>query len=321
MLLPKMTTQPLKMAMENINYLWQWHRPQLVSFAPHMSGAVARASEYHIPIIPSADGLRYSFEHRFSCSGISQAVTISVDYCTTYAGGGTAWSALYSAAETSDGTGGALTRKTHSNYTIPVTAVALRVSYTAPAAGTRKDHHVLVYPTPDVAAAGVQDSGFVPFDDTVIGHADGGAVHTEWINRCKRSAVAVLKDRRQMAFSFVQEFSTTPKEARTDKTAFWPMPAARLRLPWQSGTVTLQVYAIGAVTAGTTANLLRLAQMGGPGKSVLLAADGAIQTAQLQCLIDGTGPDAGVTLQAAYHTTSGNTTRPFSVVAFYQPGT
>lgn len=321
LLLPKMAVQPLKMAMENINGLWRWHRPQVASLAPHMSGVVARASEYHFAIEPSVDGLQYTFEHRFACSGISQAVTIGVDYCTTYAGGATAWTAIYSSAETSSGTGGEMTRKTHANYVIPATAVALRVTYTAPAAGTRKDHHVLAYPTPGDAVAGIQASGFVPFDDTLLNHADGGAVHTEWINRCKRSSVALLRDRKQMAFSWVQEYSTTPKEARTDKTAWWPMPAQRVRLPYQSGTVNLSASAIAAVTAGTTADLVRLAQLGGPGKSVLFAADGTVQHQTLQCLIDGTGADAGVTLQAAYRTTSGNTTRPFSVVAYYQPGT
>lgn len=321
LMLPKMAAQPLQLALEDLNFLWQWHRPQLVSLAPHMSGAVSRASEYHCPIVPSQDGLPYTFEHRLACSAASQTITVGVDYCTTYAGAGTAWTALYSTAVGTSATAGGLTTVQHGPYTLPASAVVLRFTYSSPAAGTRTDHHILGYPTPAAATAGIQASGFVPFDDGLLTHADGGAVHTEWLNRLKASSVAVLRDRHQMALSFAQEFSTTPFASRTDKTAWWPMPAGKVRLPWQTGTINLRVMAIGGVSGGATADLLRVGQLGGPGQSVLLAADGTVSSATLQCIVQGQGADAHVVLQPAYRTTTGNTTRPFTVVALYQPGT
>ena len=320
LMLPSMGKQPLKRALENVNFLWKYHRPALVAVAPNADPAVTRASDYHIPILPSLDALRYTFHHRVLCSAATQAITVSVDETDAYAGGATVWTNIYSSNETSGGAG-ALNTWVHVDKTIPADAVALRVSYTGPAAGTRTDHHILAYPAPADAVAGVTASGFVPFDDGMLDHADLAAVHTELVNRCKESTAAILQDRRQWAFSFVQEYRTAPRLTRLNLVEWWPAPVARVWLPHQGPTVDLAFRVIGEVSAGATANLLRVSQVGATvGKTVTFAADAAIGSATLTCEVQGSGLMRYVDLVFALRSTAGNTTRPFGVMAFWTPG-
>ena len=323
LLLPDMTAQPLKKALENLNHLWKYYRPPLISACFTMDGGLARTSEYHVPIIPSADALPYSVEVRFVCSLASQNVTVSLDYTANYlAGGASAWTAICSDVVVSDGTGGQLTTHKKANQTIPAAAVALRVQLTAPAAGSRTDHHLLVWPTPNAPSAGLQHSSFAPFDDTLLTSGAQAAVHTEWLNRCKASVVALQSDRKQCALSFLQEYRTAPRWVRTDYTAWIPAPPVRVWLPAQSGVVTLAVRALAEVSAGATPQLLRVRQVGlsGNAQSVLLDASGAIESATLSCQVQGSGLLSYVDVEVAFRTTAGNTTRPFAIMAWHVPG-
>lgn len=323
LLLPHMKRYTLDRALQNVNHSWKHFRPALVSVAPTAEVALPRASEYHIPVLPSADGLQYSFEVRFACSAASQNVTVSVDYTTAYvAGGASVWTAICSDVVVSDGVGGRLTTHQKANQVIPATAVALRVMLTAPAAGTRDDHHILAWPTPGDAVSGIQPSGFVSYDDTMMTSADRAAVHTEWVNRCKYSTVALLRDRRQCAYSFAQEYRTLPRWKSTDATFWRPLPPVRIWLPGQTGTVTLAARVIAEVDAGATADLVRLRQIGtaGEGKSVLFDASGAIESAGLEVKILGSGLLAYVDVELAIRTTTTHTTRVFAAMAWYTPG-
>jgi hypothetical protein len=294
----------------------------VLSVAYNSDPGLTRTSDYHIPIVPSADGLRYTLEHRFVCSAATQTVNVSVDYTTNYAGGGTVWVNIYAQNVTSDGTGGNLTTAVHADKTIPANAVALRVTYTAPAAGTRTDHHLLVYPSPPDATTGLQASGFVPFDDTLMVSGEQAAVHTEWVNRCKSSAVALLQDRRQCALAFVQEYRTTPRMTLTDKQVFRAVTHGRVWFPFQkTDALSLRVVVIAAVSAGATADLVRVRQVGPTGAaSKTFDADGNDNAETLVCVVEGANELCHVDLEVAIKTTAGNTTRPFAVVAFWQPG-
>lgn len=323
LLVPLMAQQPLRRALENCNYLWQYHRPALVTACYNADPAVARASGYHIPIVPSADSLRYTFEHRVICSDAAQAITVSVDETDVYAGVATVWANIYSAAEVS-GLAGVLNTWEHVNQTIPDDAVALRVSYTAPAAGTRTDHHVLCYPSPGVATAGIQPSGFIPFDDGMLSHADLAPVHTELVNRCKESASAILRDRKQCAFSFVQEYRLAFPYARLrrfDAEDWFITPVARVWLPHQGPTVDLAFKVMGEVSGGVSLALLRVAQVGATtGQTLTFDADSTISTGTLTCEVQSSGLMAYVDLQFSLRSTAGNSIRPSAVVAYYTPG-
>lgn len=315
--LPQMVSQPLQTALRNLNYLHVYHRPALVTACMNSDPLLTRTSEYHVPVIPSADGLRYTFETRFVCSNGTQTVNVSWDYCTTYAGGATVWTNL-TANNVVTGGAGTLTTRTDANLTIPATAVAVRLTLTAPAAGDRTDHHMLVYPTPSNPTSTAYASGFRSFDDGLFLAANDAPVHTEWLNRCKSSAAAVLTDRKQMAFAFVQEFRTAPRLVRSTGDLEGVYPLARCFLPNQKGTATLDVRVIAGVSAGGTADLISLSQVAGA--KAILTASGSIESDSLVVQIEGNGLLAGGDLQFGLKYTAGNTTRPFAVVAFYTPG-
>lgn len=317
MLLPQMVAQPLQTALRNLNYLHRFHRPALVSAAVNADPLLTRASEYHVPVIPSADGIRYTFETRFLCSNATQTVNVSLDYCTTYAGGATVWTNL-TANNVVTGGAGTLTTRTDADLTVPATAVALRWTLTAPGAGTRTDHHLLCYPTPAAPTATAYASGFRCFDDGLYLAANDAPVHTEWLNRCKASAAAIVQDRKQMAFSFVQEYRTAPRLTRNAGTLEGAFPIGRAFFPNQKGTTDLAVRVIAGVSAGATAGLISLAQVGGA--KTALAASGNIESGTLNVQINGNGLLSYADLQFWLKYTAGNTTRPWAIVAYYTPG-
>jgi len=316
-MLPDMAQLPLKTALQNCNFLIKHHRPAIVDDCPAQSYTLTRTATYVTPITPSVDGLRYSFETRWRCSSATQSVTITVDYTTAYAGGLTTWVNIFSEAKVS-GAAGAITEHEKADQAIPATAVALRYQLTAPAGGDRDDHHMLVYPTPGDTTVAVPDSGAVPFDDGAMNHADLAAVHTEWINRCKTTAVAVLQDRKQRALSFLAEELTAGYTRSSDET-WWSMPPVRVFLPYQAPTVKLQIYVLAQVSGGgATANMLRIGQVGGV--SVKAAATGAIVRVELTVKTKGEGAMRHADIRIEATTTAGNDTVINAVCAYYTPG-
>ena len=315
LLSPLLAAEPLKTALANANHLWSYYSPAVLSVAYTSAPQLTRASVYHIPIMPSADGLRYQFEHRFVCSAAAQNITVSVDTCTVYAGGATVWTNILSEVATTGGAG-ALHRHTSAVAVIPANIVAIRIGYSAPAAGNRTDHHVTVYPSGNAVTAGVKPSGFVPTDDTLISSANRAAIHEEWINRCAVNANAVLRDRYQCAFAFVQEYTATPHYvcSSTDYT----LPRVRAFLPYvpTNGT-NVTVKAIGTVSAGATANRIELdnVQKG----EVKLAATGNIETATLAIGVVGGQAKTETTFALSVSATPGNTTNVYAVVVFWRP--
>jgi len=289
--LPGMSSLPLQTALENLNYLIQFHRPQLASVAYTDANALTRSSVYVIPVMPSVDSLRYTMQHRIVCSNASQSITVTVDECTTYAGAATTWNNIYSQSITSNGTGGLLTTHEKTDQTIPSTATALRVTYTAPAAGDRNSHHLLVWPTPGAATTGITPSGAIPFDDGLIAHADRAAVHTEWLNRCKASAVAVLQDRRQGCLSFVQDESNQLWDWTTPVDQFQPLPPGRIWLANQGPTVTIDLRVLAkTVVAGVGTSRVRVRQTNiSNGATLFFAADNTIQSGSLVLQMQGKG--------------------------------
>lgn len=316
LLLPPLAAEPLKTALANANYLWSFHSPPLLSVAYTSDPQVTRATVYHIPIMPSADGLRYQFEHRFVCSAAAQNITVSVDTCTVYAGGATVWTNILSEIATT-GLAGALHRHTSATAAVAANIVAIRVGYSAPAAGNRTDHHLVVYPSGNAITAGIKPSGFVPTDDTLISSGNRAAIHEEWINRCAGNANAVLRDRYQCAFAFVQEYTATPRFQCT--TTDYALPKVRAYLPYvpvKTGT-NITIKAIGTVTAGATANRIELDSV--YKGEVKLAASGNIETATLPIGVIGAQAKTETTFLLSASATAGNTTNIYAVVGFWLP--
>jgi len=320
--LPAMAQEPLKTALQNCNYLMQWHRPPLVSHCYTADDALTRTSIYIVPIIPSADSLRYNFEHRFVCSAGSQSVTVTVDETASYTGGSTTWANIYSQAVTSDATGGNLTTHTKTLQAIASTSEALRITYTAPASGSRNDHHVLTYPAPAATVAGLMASGATPFDDGLLAHADKGAVHTEWLNRCKATSSAVLRDRKQIALSFVQDETNQTYQHNSLGSDYYPLPIARVWLPNQGPVCTLDLRVLASVDAGGYSDLIRVRQAGGvPGAaSTTFDALGGVESSTLALIMQGDGLMRYADIEIGVARLGANKTRLKAVSGYYTPG-
>lgn len=312
---PAMAAQPLQQALENVNYLWRYHQPPLLSVIYTVGAALTRATEYHIPVIPSQEtgGLRYAFQHRFVCSDGAATVQVTVESCTTYAGGATVWTSVYTQGVASAGAG-ALTTHTSAATVIPTAAVAIRVTYGAPSAGTRTDHHLLVYPAPFAPSTGSYSTGYKPFDNGILG-ATGAPIHEELLQRCAISSRAVLTDRKHCAFAFVQEYSTTPHLAVTTAKggiAGHTLPAPRGYLPGAVGEQSFAVRVIATVNGGSNAGLIAV-------QGELFDADGTLQSATITRQAQDPGAQAYCDWAVTVKNTSGQETRLFAVVAFWAP--
>ena len=318
-LMPKLSAEPLANALRNLNYLYRRHSPAVLSVAYCTAGNLTRNAVYHIPIQPSADGLGYSFEHRFLCDAATQTITVTVDYCTVYASGATVWTNLYTVNETTAGAS-VLFTSIRNGVVIPRTAVAIRVQYSAPAVGTRTDHHLLVYPSVQTIVAGVTLSGFVPWDDGALTSAEGFAIHEEFLNRVASSSATILADRKQCAFAFVQEYTATPAFVCSDLingAITYSLPSTRCYLPNATDAETLNVAAIGVVSAGSPTGCIQLAQSGG--EVVTFNADGTLQTSTLAISQGAIGLDTYADLQLRVSNTTGNTASVYAVVAWWAP--
>lgn len=311
---PAMSAQPLQKALENVNYLWRYHRPPMLSVVYTVAPSVSRSTVYHIPVIPSQEtgGIRYTFEHRMVMSDGAATTQVDVDTCSTYAGGATVWTNLYTQGVTSAGAG-LLTTHTSTALAIPTATVALRVTYGAPSAGTRTDHHLLVYPTPTAPTVGTYATGYRPFDDGVL-TATGAPIHEEFLQRCARSSRVIVKDRRQCAFAFVQEYSTTPHvvvNTANGGIAGHSFPAVTGYLPGAvDATLTARVLA--TVGGGATADLISFA-------GATFNADGAINTNTVTPLGGDPGPLAFRNWPLTVRNNVGQETRVHAVVCFWTP--
>ena len=322
LLVPAMAAQPLQAALENLNYLWQWHWAPLVDVCPNVDPATSRDTLVY-PILPSGEGLRYTFEHTLETE-VNTTVDVSVEYCTTYAGGGTTWHALYTAT-TPTTTAGAPYTQVDANIAIPYNAEALRIQFES-ASGDYFPHHILAYPSPDAPGPGITTLGFTPFDDGLLGSTDGAAVHTEFLNRCKESSLIVLRDRRQQVLSFLQKETGTPLTVCSYADA-WPtddyqdLPRVRLVFPFQSPTVLVEISVLADVSGGSTVDMVRVRQVGiADAELATFDADFAISTRSLKLTLQGTGLYRWADVAIGARCTNATTTKVRAVSGCWRPG-
>lgn len=328
--LAAMDTEPLQTALLNLNWLWIYHRPPLVSVCPSEPAAMGRNAVIVVPIQPSADALRYDFHVEAVCSANTN-LTVVVEETDNYtglptSGTPTAWTNVYTTvtAETAAARAAQIT----TSKTIPADSVALRFTVSV-AAGTFELHHLLVFPAPSSVPAGTAACGFVPYDDALLTTA-GGPVHTEFLDRCVYSTVAILRDRRHMALSLCQdETAANVDYAPASVSSFAAWPKVRVWLPYQGESVHLDVRCLLTVSGGSGANLVRVSQVkdaGGtpikPTQSILLSGDGTgyIDQADLRVYLQGDGAMRYADVEVAIRTDGANTLRLHSLVALWRPG-
>lgn len=329
----QMAQEPLKTALENSNALYRAHKPPLVAFAPIVASTHARDVSFTVGCVPSVDGLRYQVLH-LVLPAYTGNLTFKVE---SGRGDPTAWTLL--AGPTVQPTVVGTWIAYQHTVTIANTEDRLRFSYTAPG-GVFLVSQVLVWPDPDPALAPLvapysqRPSGFWPADDSLLGVA-GAPVHTEMLDRCLRNSVAVLRDRWQAVASFVQDdgqyggvrhqapFGTVP-------AGQWALVGkCRAVLPYQLSAAmggndmrpVLKVMAKGWVSAGATADRIRVIARGPAGKEdqVLLACDATMQVSTVKAELDGSA-DAGVDFEFYVRANAGQQVNLSSAVVLWRPG-
>lgn len=316
---PLMAAEPLLTALQNLAEVYQYHCPAILSVCPTAPTDV-RPPYFVMPIKPSADGLPYTVRLIF-VTPANDLADVDVWYTTDYTGDTTTWTHL-------DGDTGLATVEDEATVwegggVIPADAEAIKVFADADESNLVL-HHVLVAPNWDAIdpPAGVTDCGFVAFDDTMI-TGTGAPIHTEHVNRCKLSALAVLRDRWQCAYSYCAQGSGTT-DYQASVAVIVGTPAVRLWLPYQGPDVTLHVAVIADVSGGgSTSGLVRLAQVNVEQldwEAGWLDADTGVQIGTLQVKLQGEPAARYADLQMQVKGNGTGTTRVRSVIAWWQPG-
>ena len=310
---------PLSDIMANMHHIWAYYSPPLVACVYTCEALSARQYRFEIPIIPSVDGLTYTFRHIVTTGPGAVALAIKVEEYSA-----AAWNTLESAAPAA----GASTSVSYThNDVIPATSTALRVTIDR-GAGTCTPQSLLVYRAPVAVATGIKASGFIPYDPGLLG-AVGAPINTELLNRPWRSAMALLRDRRQCVLSFVQDDYTDPGGG-AGLNVLYPLTTsvqeddewirigyAVATIPWQT-TASIRIQALANVSAAPTADIVRVSQVGGD--SVTLDASGSYETKTLAVTADGS-LTASVTFEiAAKRTSAGRSTFVHAVIGSWQPG-
>jgi hypothetical protein len=150
------------------------------------------------------------------------------------------------------------------------------------------------------------------------------------LNRCRGSALAVLRDRRTPRLSFVaDEVQAACAAVETDKTALAAWPQVTVTLPFAGESVDLTVYALATVSAGSSTGLLEVRQVAEPGLSLTDAVtldasgtggSGGIKTATLTVRPVGQGLARKATLEVRSKTTAGKSLYIHAIVAIWRPG-
>jgi hypothetical protein len=328
LIFPKMGLAPLEAALHNVNWLWLNHKPALVSLCPTEPSGMTRNVVIVVPIIPSADGIRYDFRTTVVTSGAA-TLTVVGDYCTAYtglaaSGTPTVWTNIFTQATAFVGAGRNTQDKT--GQTIPATAIALRWTLSI-SAGTYETHHLLVTPGETAVGAGVKASGFVPWDSALFGTVAGAPVHTELLNRCRMSALSLMIDRKQAAFSFGQdEVQANTRISSQNKSTWQAFQPVRCYLPNQGKTATLRIRALISKSGATgSASVVRLSQLPGPGVTAPASLElvgsvaGAISTGDLTVTLCGNGLGRYVDLLLEHRTDGNFYTYLHSIVAIWSP--
>lgn len=309
LVLPLADAAPLSTANANANCHYQQHRPPLRSVV--YCSEQATSSVFRLAMEPSADGLVYRFRHYVRTDATATDVTIEVE--SQAAGGG--WSTIY--GPTAHAAGASSTVAIDHDVTIPATDDELRVTYTRGADLCQPDS-LVIYPTP-TSPTTRRTSGFWPYDDGLL-TATGAPLNTEFVNRPWRNTAAVVADRVQCLFGFVQPEGAAQYDLTGTTTADggWVLLGQCIaQVPYAPSTITVTVATIASVSAGVTADRVRMTV---GGVSTTLDADDTVQTASVVAPVEQAGTmQASVTIEVYASYDSGQTLDVIDAAAWYTP--
>jgi hypothetical protein len=210
---------------------------------------------------------------------------------------------------------------------IPADARLLRVEMTG-IGGNIYPSGFTAHPSPDSAAVpfvapyGETPSGFRVFDDGLLTLA-GAPINTECLDRTLHNTRAVVRDRQQAVFSFVQDdgtaqnprFSAPP--ASTISTGLSALLGCVQCFIPHNGETWIDVRSLGTVSAYSSTDRIRVTSSHAAGAyddTTLLDASTTFDTARLRVV----GPNPIIEVYGI--ATTGNTVSPFAVVGLWRPG-
>lgn len=290
--LPELLPEPLQTALTNVNAVYRFHSPAHIQCTPAEFTSAAGPFVYYIPIRPSADGLDYNFAAAFDTS-----ITVTRTYSTTSDTDLT--TATFGSIGTTTGSTGATGVVTDGPFTIGASARILKVEISV-SSGTVWPQSLCIYPATQAVPTGASACGFRSYDDGILGQSDS-PIHQEFLDRCKRSALIVYKDRRQCAYSFVTEATARAYHlghATTNMDHAWPR--GRMRLPGYAQAATFRVEALAEYGAGgSVSRAITVTLTGQTTASTQMDADATVNSATLtvQPKADGLGAFVDVDLQ------------------------
>lgn len=311
---------PLDTILANTNHLYKYHRPAMLSVAYMCKRAQAnRTMRFTIPALPSADGLIYEFRHKIEvANGVAFVLTTLVETYDPVNG----WQNLVT-TNTNLGIGTTIATVTQTGVLAAAVSM-VRVSYSCTNAAAMTPHHLLVRPLPGDVVTGLTACGFAPYDNGMIAAATGGAVTTEHVNRAVDNAIAILADRAQCAFAWVQEDDNSQLVVRPGlnaATSWRATPPARVGFPGQSGTITLDVGCFAGVTRGSNVDTVRLQQVGGK-STCKFNATGTLQLSTLEIELSDNTLEGTADLEAAVRVNDVLAMLDvFAIVAWWRPTT
>lgn len=290
--LPELLPEPLATALTNTNAVYKFHSPALVQCTPCEYGAAAGPFVYYIPIRPSADSLDYIF-----AAALTPSITVTRSYSTTSNTDLTA--ATFSAIGSATGSTGATGVVNDGPYTLDAADRILKVEISV-AAGTVWPQSLCVYPDTQTPPTGASACGFRSYDDGILSQSDS-PIHQEFLDRCRRSALAVYQDRRQNAASFVTEATARAfhlGHVSSSENRAWPR--GRMRLPGYAAPVTLRIEALAEYGAGgAVTRAIAVTLTGHDTASIDFDADATVNSGTLTITpqADGLGAFVDVDLQ------------------------
>jgi len=285
-ILPPLAVEPLRVAMRNLNAVWLYHSPPLAQFLPvddyATTGGVVLAT-YIFPVVPSADSLPYRFELAATAGAVvTRTYYESVD--TTIPG------AAYAAIGTVTGSTGASGHVVDGPYTIAAATKHLKIVLTTIAPIVVVPMAYCIYPEPTtIPASDTANSGFRAYDDGVLEGVAGAPLHKEFLDRCRRSSLAVWHDRKQNALSMVAD--STSGDPATEVAAAYSvtLPQSRIMLAGYGSSVRLLCKAI-ALTAGpVVTDAITITLSGDTSATVRLDASSDIESATATVAPAGSG--------------------------------
>lgn len=315
--LPEADEDPMLRIARNVNGFYEAHAPNLLVACYTCEADIAgRSAVFRIPILPSADGLTYDFDHWVYTALAGGDLTVLVEEWT-----GAAWATIRSSTFAS---AAAATNTVAHSDVISAAATMLRITISRASGDAFTPESIHVRPGTNSPVTGTYGSGFVPYEDTMLRTA-GAGLNTEHLNRPVQNAMAILTDRKQCVFTFVQEDNLTNclyKWSDGSQPDGWEVYVgeATASIPWQDDP-DLTVLVIATVDAGATADLVTVYQTAYMGPPVTLDASDGVESGTMHAHLL-----APLTLGAHMHlgvysqNTTGNDSAVLACVVYWTPG-